>query len=70
MQETTLYNIFKAAIDGEREAQAMYRLGAELAGPGTPLQAMFRELEEGERSHEEVLLEQYTAFKEKIGEDP
>lgn len=68
MKEKTLYDIFKAAIEGERDAQAMYRLGAELAGSGTALRAMFRQLEEMERTHEEVLIEQYAAFKAKIDE--
>ena len=65
--EKTMVEIFDIAIEREREAQELYRHAAEMAGPGTDLEKMFRSLEHEEREHEERLIEDYTQFKAKLG---
>ncbi|MBI5482288.1 MAG: hypothetical protein HY906_25760 [Deltaproteobacteria bacterium] len=66
--ERALFHVFTAAIAAEREAQELYLRAAGLAGTGTLLERMFRELAAEERVHEQNLLEQYGAFKARLGD--
>lgn len=66
MTEKRLYEIFSIAIEEERKSQELYREGAELAGPGSQMSAMFKRLEVEEHAHEQVLLDDYAVFKKTI----
>ncbi|MBI5442826.1 MAG: hypothetical protein HY900_16635 [Deltaproteobacteria bacterium] len=68
LTEKKLYELFKAGIEKEAEAQALYREGAALAGPGTRLAAMFEHLAVAEQEHERTLIEHYALFKAKLGQ--
>ena len=67
LNEKRLYEIFSIAIEEERKAQELSRTGAELAGEGTKLHAMFKRLEDEERAHEEFLMDDYAVFKKTMG---
>ena len=60
-----LYDIFKKAIDGEREAQEMYRKAISLCEDDKTIETLKRLLKD-ELRHEEKLIEEYNKLKSEL----
>ena len=60
-----LYDIFKQAINGEREAQKMYQDAIALCEDNTTIQTLEKLLKD-EMRHEEKLIEQYNKLKSEL----
>ena len=61
----TLYDIFKQAIEGEREAQTMYKHAIELCDDQETIRTL-EDLYNDEIKHEERLLEHYKRLREQL----
>jgi rubrerythrin len=61
-----LFDLFNTTIGEERRAQELYRRAAQLAGDDSELAALFLELAEEERSHEQRLMKRYGEIKRSL----
>lgn len=64
--EKEILKLLEDAIAGERAAEDIYRVGAELA-KRPEVKAMFLKLAEEEKKHEETLRAEYHAIKKRLG---
>ena len=66
IDERSLFDVFAAGIEAEREAVRLYNQGADLAGSDTPLGELFERFAREEQEHEQRLLDHYSRLKQDL----